>query len=374
MKQQDVFKKLGGIITEINEQYEYLRSVNGESNDLELELLMANAHFLSDHIDILRKLNAQAAKAREAVAAQAPKPTQPPPPVAETSKPAPAPTPPPVAEPSKLTPASTPVAETPKPTPPPVAPEPVAAPEPQYFQPIMAVEEEDAPVFEFDVENKIETEEAEETIAEPEIVPEPVLPEPETIRHELTLEDIGEDWDEDESDEDDIAAEIAPDELDALKEAPVAQPAKQPVAEDKVLPEPAAEKPAAKQATPKPEPEPQPEAKPHTQIMVAEDEIITINQKMSAQMGATRMSDQLKGQPIGDLKSAITLNDKLLYIRELFNGYSLAYSEALDLLNRMQSFEEAQTFLSNSYATKNNWADKQAVADKFYALLQRRYL
>lgn len=355
MKQQDVFKKIGGIITEINEQYQYLQSVNGVSNDLELELLMANAHFLSDHIEILRKLNAQAAKAQEAAVKETPTPEVKAQPVPEVKpEPAPEPKPEPLPEPQ---------------------PEPKHTPEPQYFQPFASEPEEleeeapaevieepeNAPVFEFEIDNQINT--PEEAVA-----PEP---EPAPIRHELTLEDIGEDWDEDEDEPDteEIAAELAPEEAETVKAVP-ATPIPEPVS---ITPEPVIEEQLIQQPEAKPQPAPEPPVK-HTQIMVAEEEIITINQKMSAKMGTQRMSDQLIGSPIGDLKSAITLNDKLLYIRELFNGYSLAYSEALDLMNRMQSFEEAQTFLKNSYSTKNNWADKQAVADKFYALLQRRYL
>jgi CTP:phosphocholine cytidylyltransferase-like protein len=84
-------------------------------------------------------------------------------------------------------------------------------------------------------------------------------------------------------------------------------------------------------------------------------------------------TEQLSIKPISDIKLAITLNDKLLYVKDLFNGYNLAYSEAVEILNRFNTFEEAQRFLKTNYVTKNNWEGKQATADKFYALLKRRY-
>src|ERR1700759_4164559 len=59
MKQKEVFKKIGGIIGELSEQYEYLKTVTEDLNDLELELFAANAHFLADHIEVLCKLNLQ---------------------------------------------------------------------------------------------------------------------------------------------------------------------------------------------------------------------------------------------------------------------------------------------------------------------------
>ena len=59
MKQQEVFKKIGIIIKELNEQYDYLNANENELNDLELELFVANAHFLADHSEVLRKLHSQ---------------------------------------------------------------------------------------------------------------------------------------------------------------------------------------------------------------------------------------------------------------------------------------------------------------------------
>ena len=104
------------------------------------------------------------------------------------------------------------------------------------------------------------------------------------------------------------------------------------------------------------------------------EEPLTINQKISAQLNKTsRLSEQLHTNTITDLKQAINLNDKLLYIRDLFNGYSLAYSEAIDLLNRCQTFAEAEEFLKTNYAVKNHWDTKQATVDKLYDLLRRRF-
>lgn len=418
MKQQEVFKKIGGIINEIQDQYEYLATTNGDFNDLELELLVANSHFLSDYIEVLRKIIAQNEahkKTMPPVAAPAPAPQAP---AAEPAKPAPAPIP--VAKVEK--PAPEPKVEPePAPAPPPVKPATPEAPakssEPRYFEPVVekvavyssvplneepAEQEAPATTFEFDIapkeqkfakpEPEVKTPEREtedtETIesgfsdkkVEPE--PEAAKPEPETIRHELTIDDLGDDW-EDEEDNDN-EPEVKPE----LKVAPKPEPTtvkpvvKAPEPEAAPKPEPIKPGPAK---TPEPVVEDVPavadllnakvaEAKtPAPQPPADKDEVLTFNQRISAQMGSTnRMSDQLHAQAISDLKSAISLNDKLLYVKDLFNGYSLAYSEAIEILNRFKSFEEAESFLK-SYATKNNWKDKQATTDKFYALLHRKY-
>ncbi len=77
---------------------------------------------------------------------------------------------------------------------------------------------------------------------------------------------------------------------------------------------------------------------------------------------------------VTDLKVAVSLNDKLLFIKDLFNGYSLAYSEAIELLNRFDNFAEADAFLQSNYALKNNWATKPQTVDKLYAVLRKKYI
>src|ERR1700756_3559750 len=74
MKQKEVFKKIGGIIQELSEQYEYLKAVNEDLNDLELELFAANAHFLTDHIEVLCKLNLQSQGGKRPAAEKVEKP------------------------------------------------------------------------------------------------------------------------------------------------------------------------------------------------------------------------------------------------------------------------------------------------------------
>ena len=76
---------------------------------------------------------------------------------------------------------------------------------------------------------------------------------------------------------------------------------------------------------------------------------------------------------VTDLKQAISLNDKMRYIKDLFNGYNLAYAEAIDLLNKMPDFKTADAFLQNNYAVKNNWSSKQDTVDQFYELLNQRF-
>jgi hypothetical protein len=296
MKQQEVFKKIGIIIKELNDQYEYLVNNETELNDLELELFVANAHFLADHSEVLRKLSQQGALA--------PKPK-------------------PVAEEKYFEPV---VQQTPPPT---VEAQPVK--EEAVAKPVPQINADENPVPHIDLRGD-DTDFSY------------IRQEPEVIRHELSVDEV-------------------PD-LDEEEEPAKAEPEK-PKAEIKEEPPTVIAKEEPVKETPKPEPK----------VEDKEEEPLTINQRISAQLNktASRAAEHAQPQPIADLKQAITLNDKLLYIKDLFNGYNLAYSEAIDILNRYNSFDEADKFLKSNYATKNNWESKQATVDKFYALLERRY-
>ena len=109
------------------------------------------------------------------------------------------------------------------------------------------------------------------------------------------------------------------------------------------------------------------------EIASEENQPLTINEILSAQTSKSTLSSQFVQKQVKALKSLISLNDKLLFVRDLFNGYSLAYSEAVELLNRFDSIEAADNFLRQNYAAKNNWSEKQNVVDKFYEILNKRF-
>ncbi|MCR8561660.1 hypothetical protein KXD93_28655 [Mucilaginibacter sp. BJC16-A38] len=358
MKQKEVFKKIGGIIQELSEQYEYLETVVDNLNDLELELFVSNAHFLTDHIEILCKLNLQNKPKRPLV--EKPETYQQKffEPVVQKMNP--------VADLKSLRTSKPPIKPVEVEVAKPVEPKPVKQEEQPIEipaeQPVAAEEQRSVPQFDF-------------TSRTPEDSYSFIREEPETIRHELIL-DEAETW-EDEAEP--VVEEITESEKPEEEISTI-------IEEAEVVPEPEIKEPETifePEIAIEPEPEvvqPEPVTAIQEEKTVVEEpvkdeaEVITRNQKISSQLGdKASKSEQLSIKPISDIKLAITLNDKLLYVKDLFNGYNLAYSEAIEILNRFNTFEEAQRFLKTNYVTKNNWEGKQATADKFYALLKRRY-
>ena len=102
------------------------------------------------------------------------------------------------------------------------------------------------------------------------------------------------------------------------------------------------------------------------------DRVPTLNEILSAAKDKNPIP-AIAHNEVKDLKSMIKLNDKLLFVRDLFNGYSLAYSEAIELLNRYNDFKTADNFLKQNYAIKNKWSDNQSTVDYFYEILNKRF-
>lgn len=410
-KQQEILKKIGGILNELNEQYSYLSEGNEHVNELELELFSANSHFLSDHVQILKKIF---------VSAPDPQPGFIPPSPVEVPQITPETHPVPEPQPEITPPQQDPQPEIVPPAPE-KEPEPKTEPEPAkdtgssfVFDFGDAAEEEEK---EFAGNLAYEDEESEEPghhsvfeVETPGDEPDAETEDEDTvIRHNLSVDELDdleddepeepvsmEPGDEDSGDDEEEPEQEETDLAPATQETPlysgnnfVNAPDEEPETEDKTEPEEEEELFAARTFVPEPGKEAAPEpasftAQPETLTEPdKKDAPLTLNQRMFEQLNRQKSESQAgtaapaekpaERTPITDLKSAINLNDKLLFVKDLFNGYSLAYSEAVEILNRFGSYNEADQFLQRNYAEKNSWASKQKTADKFYELLRRRF-
>ncbi|TKC05587.1 hypothetical protein FA048_17865 [Pedobacter polaris] len=339
IKQEDLFNKLGLILNELNEQYQFLAQNPQKLNELELELFHANANFLADHVQIIKKINANQ------------QPTLVLTPAAEVS------------EPENVSATGDDIQEVSQIEEITFANEPTEIPE--------VIEEK---VVEQEPESMIHFEEIEEEVFK-------LDNEPSTFEFILNDHSEHEKFDFEEKSVDELFNRPLSEEEELIlaqkrglrEEGPLTE---ETADDDEIGPEPflvqkEEEFPIEKEdleleiapientVVNKTEPVEDPTYKPTLNDLLAKSNATNIN--------STTTTD------IKDLKQAINLNDKLLYIKDLFNGYNLAYAEAIDLANKLPNFEAADNFFQKNYAAKNNWAEKQATVDKFYLLLNQRF-
>ncbi len=81
----------------------------------------------------------------------------------------------------------------------------------------------------------------------------------------------------------------------------------------------------------------------------------------------------LKLKPIHDLKSGIGLNEKFLFIRELFANDHQAYADAVDALNSRANVEEAEAYIASELLPRYGWEMEKEALVNFLHLILRRF-
>lgn len=87
----------------------------------------------------------------------------------------------------------------------------------------------------------------------------------------------------------------------------------------------------------------------------------------------TELSDKLADVPIKDLKKAIGINDRFLYIKELFRGDEAMYERSIKTINSFSIWPEAEYWIRRELKTKLGWVDTDAVVVQFDQLVKRRF-
>ena len=89
---------------------------------------------------------------------------------------------------------------------------------------------------------------------------------------------------------------------------------------------------------------------------------------------ATELSEKLSAVPIEDLTKAMSINDRLLYMNELFGRDIDALNESLKLLNKYERLDEAKGLIAN-LADQYQWLDEDRIdiAQSFIKLIRRKY-
>lgn len=82
--------------------------------------------------------------------------------------------------------------------------------------------------------------------------------------------------------------------------------------------------------------------------------------------------EKIPSERITNLKSAITINDKFMFINELFEGDLRDYNETIETLNGFQTLMDAGNFME-LLVRKNYWNTSSPAFQKLKELVERRF-
>lgn len=77
--------------------------------------------------------------------------------------------------------------------------------------------------------------------------------------------------------------------------------------------------------------------------------------------------------PIRDLKKAIGINDRFVFISELFRGDENMYERSIKTINGFRIFAEAEYWIERELKVKLGWDTEKPSARHFYQLVKRRF-
>lgn len=97
----------------------------------------------------------------------------------------------------------------------------------------------------------------------------------------------------------------------------------------------------------------------------------SLNEKLNH--NNTEVSHKLTEEPVKDLRKAIGVNDRFLYINELFRGDEAMYERSIKTINNFSIFAEAEFWIRRELKLKIGWNDNDPVVKQFDQLVRRRF-
>ena len=97
----------------------------------------------------------------------------------------------------------------------------------------------------------------------------------------------------------------------------------------------------------------------------------SLNDKL--RQGKTELVEVLKETPVKDLRKAVGINDRFLFINDLFRGDETMYERSIKTINSFNIYAEAEYWISRELKTKLGWSRDHPSVHHFDQLVKRRF-
>ena len=102
------------------------------------------------------------------------------------------------------------------------------------------------------------------------------------------------------------------------------------------------------------------------------DNSTSINDSFASGAPEKTVADKLRQQPITDLKSAIGLNQKFLFMNDLFEGENEKFNDAINKINSFKTLQEALAYIDREISSA--WDKENSSVINFMDLVERRFM
>ena len=97
----------------------------------------------------------------------------------------------------------------------------------------------------------------------------------------------------------------------------------------------------------------------------------SLNDKLKSDV--LELKSALNDTPVRDLKKAIGVNDRYVFINQLFRGDEVMYERSLKTINGFRILPEAEYWMERELKVKLGWDENREATRQFYQLVKRRF-
>lgn len=99
----------------------------------------------------------------------------------------------------------------------------------------------------------------------------------------------------------------------------------------------------------------------------------TLLDEISHEPERTTLVELHQNKKIKSIKKHITINQRFMFVNELFDGDTNTFNQALEELERKDTYDQAIEYLLNNYAKKNDWLMDSDEVVEFLGVLNKRF-
>ena len=97
----------------------------------------------------------------------------------------------------------------------------------------------------------------------------------------------------------------------------------------------------------------------------------SLNDKLKKEQ--TELGAVLTDAPVKDLKKAIGINDRFVFLHELFRGDDAMYERSIKTINNFRAYPEAEFWIERELKIKLGWDENKDAVKYFRQLVRRRF-
>jgi hypothetical protein len=114
----------------------------------------------------------------------------------------------------------------------------------------------------------------------------------------------------------------------------------------------------------------------HQQVVKELNEVMaskesSLNEKLKEEV--KEVAHVLNDAPVRDLRRAIGINDRFVFISELFRNDEVMYERSIKTINSFRILPEAQYWIERELKVKLGWDENKESTRHFYQLVRRRF-